>query len=168
MSFPSILVGAAMLLVIVPLVANPLLNDRFASIRDLVPFAKDKEISYEQKLLALRDLDFDYQLGMIDHNDYAQLRGQLLLEAAEARKFRKSERLNLDKQIEESVHRYRERKRNSAIKCMYCGADLSLNDKFCAHCGNGLDACQQCGHKIDATDRFCTSCGTRLFETVRS
>jgi len=44
----------------------------------------EKLLVYENRLLALRDLEFDHQLGVVSDDDYVGLREQLIAEAARA------------------------------------------------------------------------------------
>ena len=49
--------------------------------------------------------------------------------------------------------------------CPKCGASVSSKAKFCAECGEKLDAkkfCSECGAEVKATAKFCPECGNRL------
>lgn len=163
MSFAAILIGLALLLASILMVAEPLYRKKRRQ-----PFAR-KRISddsirgYQQILLALRDLDFDHQLGILTEADYRQQRASLIVEAAAAYETTTPDDGDLEQLIETAVRRRRRRADNGHIRCLTCGAELEQADKYCAACG--LDAsstCPQCGRPIGQSDHFCTTCGARL------
>lgn len=57
------------------------------------------------------------------------------------------------------------------LKCQKCDMENDPNVKFCANCGNKLQApveiqktiaCNQCGKENDASAKFCDDCGNKL------
>ena len=53
------------------------------------------------------------------------------------------------------------------IVCQKCGAQNSVENKFCGNCGESLypplqTTCQKCGSKMPATMKFCGDCGAAL------
>ena len=50
-------------------------------------------------------------------------------------------------------------------KCFKCGYENSKGSKFCANCGNPLNAkkfCKNCGASVDFASKFCSECGQAL------
>ncbi len=167
MSFPAILVGIALLLASIPIVARPLLGKkRFRTLSDYKKSYRSKN-SYEQTLLALRDLDFDHQLGIVAESDYQQIRTQLLAEAAQAIEQTMPEDKDLEQLIEEAVREHRRYIGNGQGQCDYCGALLDPADKFCTVCGSEAGStCPHCQQTIERGDKFCASCGAQLAITT--
>jgi RNA polymerase subunit RPABC4/transcription elongation factor Spt4 len=119
--------------------------------------------SYEQTLLALRDLDFDHQLGIVAETDYQQIRTQLLAEAAQAIEQAVPEDKDLEQIIETAVRDRRRHIGNGQGQCDYCGALLDPTDKFCTACGSEAgSSCPQCQQYVEPGDNFCASCGAQL------
>ena len=163
MSIPAILIGIALLLASIPIVAGPLLRKRQLEPLDEKKNSQRTKKSYEQTLLALRDLDFDHQLGVVDEVDYQQIRRSLLAEAAEAYEQSKPGKEDLEQLIENAVRDRRQQMGNGQGRCAYCGSDLDPADKFCATCGFHVrSACPQCNQPVAQGDNFCTSCGSQL------
>jgi RNA polymerase subunit RPABC4/transcription elongation factor Spt4 len=167
MSFPAILIGAALLIVSIPIVARPFLGKKRLKFLDGYKKSHKSRRSYEQSLLALRDLDFDHQLGVVAEADYQQIRTQLLAEAAKAHEQALQEDGDLDQFIETAVH---DRRRQIGIgqgQCDYCGALLDPTDKFCTACGSEAGStCPQCQQYVERGDNFCASCGVQLAITT--
>ena len=100
--------------------------------------------SYETTLLAMRDLEFDHQLGVVTDDDYARLREQLMAQAATALETsRREEAEEIAARIEAAVLA---RRRQPAQERPTAAARF----------------CPQCGNRVDAGDRFCTGCGAPL------
>ena len=50
------------------------------------------------------------------------------------------------------------------IACVQCNREISINDKFCMHCGASLapekrQPCSSCRQEIGTSDKFCRYCG---------
>jgi hypothetical protein len=154
-----------MALVVVPFVAGPLLKisnrRRPAATQDE---AATPEAAKQQALAALRDLDFDYRTAKISDEDYAPLRQQLLLQAAEAAQAAAGSPSAQDDDIEAAVRALRgTQKRAAARVCPRCHAALRANDKFCPKCGAALElTCPACHAAAAAADQFCAHCGKTL------
>jgi hypothetical protein len=59
------------------------------------------------------------------------------------------------------------------IACVQCNREISINDKFCMHCGASLapekrttQPCSSCRQEIGASDRFCRYCGASSWEVA--
>jgi hypothetical protein len=163
MSIPAILIGIALLLASIPIVAGPLYRQKRRKPTDEERTTPREQRGYKQILLALRDLDFDHQLGLVDEADYMQLRTTLLAEAAEAYEQKTPGKEDLEQFIEKAVRDRRQHIGNGQGRCANCGADLDLADKFCAACGfQARVACPHCNQPVAQGDNFCTFCGAPL------
>ncbi|MFZ1395588.1 MAG: zinc ribbon domain-containing protein [Candidatus Promineifilaceae bacterium] len=117
---------------------------------------------YDTTLLALRDLEFDYQLHVVSDEDYARLKGQLMTEAAQALERQVAACSRIDEVIETAV-RAKRGLANQAVSCLHCQEALSPDDKFCSQCGRIAEiACPVCKQAGTPGDNFCTGCGTAL------
>jgi ribosomal protein L40E len=113
-------------------------------------------------LLALRDLDFDYQANKVAEEDYQTLRAELLSEAAQLLQ-------NQDQQKEDTIEALiQSRRKAKAVTpkvsppqpqkgqvealCQNCQAPLPEDARFCS----------KCGQPIQAGDIFCRSCGAAV------
>jgi hypothetical protein len=163
MSFPAILIGLALLLASILIVAEPLLRRTRLKPLDEKKNSPGSQRIYEQTLLALRDLDFDYQLGVVAEGDYQQLRALLLAEAAAAYEQTTPDEGDLEKLIETAVRDRRKHIGNGHDRCANCEADLEPADKYCAACGiHARSTCPHCNQSVEQGDIFCTSCGAQL------
>lgn len=136
-----ILFTLAFLVISVPVVAAPL---RRKAPRTLIESVSDTTSSatssYEATLLALRDLEFDHQLGVVNDDDYGQLHEQLVAQAATALE----NPLPAGDQaaaaaIEAAIRARREQRPAPATRfCPQCGSAVDAGDRFCTGCGNPL------------------------------
>ena len=141
MLFPLFLI-LLFIAVSVPLLAVPL--RRREEVASTVPGDEGAEpAGYEEVLLALRDLEFDHDLGVVSDDDYARLRERLMAEAATAL---------------ESAQRREEEVASAHIE----DAVRALRTKRQANGRAVTRFCPQCGNPVDAGDRFCTGCGASL------
>lgn len=81
---------------------------------------------------AIKDIEFDREMGKLSDDDYVGLRDSYKAEAAQ-----------VIQQIEQ-IKNGKKRKKNK-------GAKASSQEKFC----------HECGDKIAADDKFCMNCGTK-------
>lgn len=174
MSIGAILIGLALVIVTVPIVAGPVMNKRRERFfLEDEPEKMTASEAYQAALTALRDLDFDHDLGVVSDEDYPVLRAQLLAEAVSAREsagFGKED--DVEARIEAAI-RARRKKRPSpkptpaqsvtALTCAQCGADMEPGDRFCAACGSAaVPVCAHCGQQAEPGDKFCAGCGKPL------
>lgn len=135
---------------------------------------------------AIKELDFEHQLGNLSDADYQSLRSQYrqraasvlkeLDELAEERPPQPAAagELDLDAEIEEAVRKLRASASKPAARsaerrrvCSSCGAKVGGTDRFCAGCGADLTvhvdrSCPECGAGLEPEDKFCPVCGSRL------
>jgi rRNA maturation endonuclease Nob1 len=162
----AILFGFGLLAFSVFYVASPLRSN--ANTKQ--PIGTGKKILTEQQrtnarqavLLALRDLDFDFQAGKVAEVDYQPLRADLLAQAAAL--IEDQERVK-DDAIEALIQSRRVVKnvQQSLLEdqCRQCQAPLLKGAKFCSKCGAAVKEaqCLNCKNSIQPSDRFCPSCG---------
>ena len=128
---------------------------------------------------AIKELDFEYQLGNLSQPDYQDLRNQYRQKAAsvlqemdglaEVRATEPSPRPAWEDEIEEAVRRLRGRGETKTPRsktktrfCPHCGTSLGQEDRFCAACGNPMArGCPACGAGLEPGDAFCPQCGVR-------
>lgn len=159
MSLGAILVGAALLIICIPFVADPFLHKKKTTTR---PDKKTASPSnpYTQTLTSLRDLDFDHHTGKVSEEDYARLRAELLVRAAKELETKNQREQELDSRIENAL---RARRKSVARVCSQCGNEQKTEAQFCGACGAPLEAvCPNCGRKIEPHNLFCTGCGQSL------
>lgn len=163
MSIGAILIGAAMVVLAVPFVIKPLLKSKQNDQPDLdneeLDIPRDR---YSELLLAIRDLEFDHQIGKITEEDYSGLRETYLAQAAIALEAQEKHDAELDAQLEQAIQLRREKKSASRM-CVQCGMTLEPTDRFCRACGKAVEAtCPKCGRKLQPHDLFCNSCGASI------
>ncbi len=155
MNLGAIFVGLALVILVLPVVFDPFRRPSPARRSAARTPAAD---SHERALLALRDLEFDYQTDKITEADYRAIRAELLAQAARAIEARKKE----EEILEEIIRKRRQRKKEAAI-CPQCEAALQESDRFCPSCGHArINPCPACGHENRTEDRFCSHCGQQL------
>ncbi|HSM55040.1 MAG TPA: cytochrome c-type biogenesis protein CcmH [Candidatus Sulfomarinibacteraceae bacterium] len=94
---------------------------------------------YGAQLLALPDLEFDHELGLIADDDYARLHEQLMVQAAAAlENARREKEESVSARIEAAISARRQHSQAGRSRTRFC---------------------PQCGRAVDAGDRFCTACG---------
>lgn len=130
---------------------------------------------HEQILSALRDLDFDHELGKVTGEDYGLLRQSLLAEAAvvltQLDESRAGE-ADLDEEVEARILAVRRTLRVDqrpqadlpGTACLTCGRPARTGgDLYCGGCGARLAAaCPSCGKRFQPTDAYCAGCGLEL------
>ncbi|MDP2660626.1 MAG: zinc ribbon domain-containing protein [Dehalococcoidia bacterium] len=135
---------------------------------------------------AIKELDFEYQLGNLSDADYQSLRSQyrqraasVLMELDELTEERQAQpaveiERDLDAEIEEAVRQVRANANKPPARpvertslCSSCGARVGKNSRFCPSCGADLatpvaKSCAECGVGLEPEDKFCPACGYRL------
>jgi hypothetical protein len=166
------------LLVSVAAVAWPLLK-RIGS-REAHALVEDAAVSEmlarkDAALLAISELESDFEMGNLSESDYLELRNKydeqavtVLRAVDELHRERVSDEVSrLDEEIEARVARMRgagDGKRGaSGGPCPGCGALQGPDAMFCPRCGTALGSrCPDCAAAVAADDRFCFRCGTTL------
>ena len=93
---------------------------------------EDFEARKNELYTAIKDIDFDYQMGKLSEEDYQELRQKYKAEAVE-----------LLKRIDAMRQSRKKRRKGKAAKagvrfCSQCGAQVGKNDRFCSECGAKL------------------------------
>lgn len=129
---------------------------------------------HEQILSALRDLDFDHEVGKLTAEDYGLLRQSLLAEAVAVLTQLDESRAgeaDLDEKVEARILAVRRTlwtdQRPQAdlpgTACFTCGRPIRPGDLYCGGCGAHLaSACPSCGNSVQPSDSYCAGCGVEL------
>lgn len=165
----SILIGLALLIASIPWVASPILNEKKRKLEPKGDEPVQEGDPHSEGLKALRDLDFDHQLGKVSEEDYINLRADLLTRIAATLEESEKQNASLDAQLEERILAHRQKKLAASKICSQCGAALEPSDHFCRACGAAADkTCPKCGHPIKASDIFCGKCGAPVTAPVEN
>lgn len=130
----------------------------------------------EATLAALRDLDFDHEVGKVTEEDYTSLRQTLLAKTAaimtQIEQEQATTQADLDDHIEAEILAARQNLNGGRLTrspeegsrvCPTCSRVSLPGDLYCRNCGAHLaPACPECGQTVTPTDRFCVSCGFEL------
>ncbi len=162
MELGAVLIGLTMLVISVPFVAKPFREARKNKSAKPVVKHVDPDEQRLAVLSALRNLDFDFQVGKVSEEDYASLRARLVAEAAQYLPSRCCAQDDKDDEIEALIQA-RKAAKTKAPACAHCGETLEASIRFCPRCGTAVEAsCPSCGGDIKAGDLFCSLCGTQL------
>lgn len=143
MTIGTALIGLAMIVLAGIFVTQPL-QSRSRRLRLDTTAISGRD--YDTTLLALRDLEFDHELGVVEAAEYARLRAQLMSQAAQALQQTEQTQRRLDAAVETAVHARRQQ-RNAAAGCPDCRQPVAADDKFCAACGTSLLSETQIGNR---------------------
>lgn len=180
MDIASLLLGLALLLLVVFIVARPLVERH--SLRERAPgHAEQLWFERERVLAALRDLDFDHATGKLLDADYTAPRAALVTQGVEI--LRQLDALGvvepepqsgkpggaavLDDEIEQAVARLRRQPavdRTAGLAARDQGAAAVAPPPLPAAVPSDIAplACAQCGRHAHPADRFCGKCGAAL------
>lgn len=127
---------------------------------------KFRRLNIEKESLykALKEIDFDYELGKLSKEDYEELQKKYKLEAASILKEIDDIRIRAisidldeeaekeirilsetiltdDEEIEKEILKARKSrsKDNTKLICSGCGKEFESDDRFCSNCGNKLN-----------------------------
>ncbi len=135
MSLGAVFVGLALVLVSGVVLADPYVRkDHHRLIQSRVSgdsLGTDRVVV----LMALRDLDFDFQLGKITEEDYRTARMMLMREAAVVLQAQDRQDQALDAEIEAQVQSLRALKMDHPT-CRRCNSPLKSGARFCSSCGS--------------------------------
>jgi len=127
-------------------------------------------------LLAIDELEADYQMGNLSETDYAELRRKYEEQAVSVLRSVDDVRGTrtqvadgyLDDEIEAQIARRRQARPAApappaATGCPACGAALVRGAAFCVRCGAAVvSTCDACDAAVNPSDRFCGTCGADL------
>jgi hypothetical protein len=112
---------------------------------------EDREKALQQRkeevYAAIKEMDFDLEMGKISEDDYQELKSQYKAKALEILKELDTVDggEDIDAAIERDVHRLRKKKKKG-------GKETVRQINFCPHCGR----------KIAPKNNFCQGCGMKL------
>jgi len=94
-------------------------------------------------LAAIKDLEFDYEMGKLSEDDYSRMNARFRREAAAI--LQQIDQTNAHtgkrKKLEAELQALRRQKRtNGKLACAHCGAAVEPQHRFCGHCGQRLGA----------------------------
>ncbi len=139
MSLGAVFVGLALMLVSGVVLADPYIRkNHYRSIQSRVS-GDSLRTDRVEVLMALRDLDFDFQLGKITEDDYRTARMMLMREAAVVLQAQDQQDQVLDAEIEAQVRNLRALKLVDDPTCRNCDSPISSGDSYCSHCGSQVN-----------------------------
>lgn len=132
---------------------------------------------------AIKELQFDYDLGNLSPADHRELEEKYKVKAAQIlqaldkikgeapaddieREIAKRRRGGKDSVVEDEIERQVAIRRGKVTQaavaaCPQCGKPQKPEAKFCSSCGASLKlACPACGTAYSPEDRFCSQCGS--------
>lgn len=134
--------SAALAMALLFFVGQPLLASR-QRLRDSAALDRRRQLveRREQLFIALRELDFDLEMGKLPAEDHRRLRQPLEeealrvlheLDSANGRSDRKA----LVQRLEQDVQALRQRRTD---RCSSCNAPRRDGDRFCSQCGHAFE-----------------------------
>ncbi len=176
--FAVILAGLVLLALAYPII-------RSARGQSVVPAEMTAEETYEELVAerdaafqAIRDLQFDHDVGKITDGDLTMYEADMKQRAAGSLRHIDTVEAGLDRDlsslVEAEVAARRRALRQGARACPSCGQAVAAGDEFCTHCGSRVGpaprpvavtaarACPSCGSAVAQDDRFCPKCGQSL------
>ena len=116
---------------------------------NLVELEKKRDLTYS----AIKELDFDYQMGKLSGEDYQQIK----------RKYEEQAVAILEEMDRIKGEAKAPSGRPARTLCPGCGGQLQAGARFCPDCGQKLAArCPGCGREVKGKERFCSHCGQAL------
>lgn len=120
-------------------------------------------------LLALKEIEFDREMGKLSDGDYRYLKEKYTAEALEALR---EEGARAPDDVEALIaHRVRTLRSAAATAppgapmCPSCGPRPEADAVYCSTCGDSLSVpatCARCGTALSTDSRFCEGCGSRV------
>ena len=108
---------------------------------------------------ALKELEFEYNLGNLSDADYADLRERYRTQAAGILQRLDAATEHIDPEDAPPAAL----EAPSGRACPSCHEAIVEGDTYCARCGERLGAhCRDCGQPVLEEDRFCPACGRPL------
>lgn len=140
----TLAVGMLVILVVAILVLEPIIRGRAASLERTTEEMSEAEATRRVRLLALRDAEYDYQMGKLSEEDYQSLHAELAAEALEAMQAVEVEKGGAPAPSAAS---------RTAVEAEVAALRAGLRDGT---------ACASCGHVNPGGSRFCGACGAPL------
>ena len=106
---------------------------------------------------AIKELDFEHELGNLSESDYQELHDRYRTKAAAVLQELESVLASAG-----SSPAAPEAAPQGSLPCPRCSQSTQTSDEYCWSCGAKLEGrCAACGHALDQDDNFCASCGAR-------
>lgn len=151
MDLASLLIAAALILLVAMIIARPLIERATLPERQLTQ-AETLTAERETVVTALRELDFDHTTGKIAEEDYTVQRAALVAQGVTLLKqldeiSHQSPAQLLDDELEAAIRAAREKiakapavSQPKPLRCPQCGQPHQADDRFCSKCGAPLAA----------------------------
>ena len=138
----SVIVGAVLLIAVVVLfIVQPMIAGRRAPLQRGLDEPTEAESRRRVTLLALRDVEYDYDTGKLDEQDYTSLRRELAAEALAALEQADTDTASSpatgSPELETEIARLRGGLR-AGTTCAECGSGNETSSRFCSYCGAPL------------------------------
>lgn len=146
--------GALLLTIaVVFFILQPIITGQKASMEREDDEPTDAEARRRVKLLALRDVEYDFATGKLDPEDYRDLKKELSAEALQALDDTEREDAGVGTdELEAEIARVRQGLETGAT-CRACGYLNPEGSRFCSSCGRPLEAGTTSGTGGGATSR---------------
>jgi hypothetical protein len=151
MDIASILLAAALILLVAMFIARPLIER--TTLPERQPTRAETLVAERETVVAaLRELDFDHTTGKIAEDDYTVQRAALVAQGVALLKqldeiSNQSPAQLLDDELEAAIRAAREKiskeppiTRPNPLRCPQCGQPHQSDDRFCSKCGATLTA----------------------------
>lgn len=126
----ALAIAVVLSLIVIAYIGYPFYQARQKKISfELNHRAEELETRKSEIYAAIKDIEFDYQMGKLSEEDYRELRNQY-----------RSQAVALLKEIDAvSDIRPQQSSRGTRVKfCSQCGTPVGKDDQFCADCGASL------------------------------
>jgi hypothetical protein len=154
---------------VIAFIAYPLFITRRESLAAPVNPLEDLAAQRDSTYDAIRDLDFDYQLGKLSQTDYATLRDKYKMRAMQLLQqmdaMHGNDGADVDAEIESQVAQMR-RAKEDTIESEVARLRRSKNDPIENQVAQMRAAkrsaarCKKCNTPLAVSDQFCSKCGT--------
>ncbi|MGH7718003.1 MAG: c-type cytochrome biogenesis protein CcmI [Gemmatimonadaceae bacterium] len=154
----ALVVGTVLAVGALAVVLAPLFRDGTAERASTAP---PEASAAREAVEALREVEFDRQMGKLSDADYASLKDEYTREALAAMREEDAAVARVgDEEVEAAIRRYRV----AAGACETCGPRPEADARYCSWCGRFLAGrCGSCGAVVtESGARFCAACGKRL------
>lgn len=135
----SVVLATVLLTVaVIVFVMYPIVTNRAAPVSSDDHETSESEAKRRVALLALRDVEYDREMGKLDEEDYRSLRREISAEALAAIEAVERSREPVMDPVEEEIARARAGLERGTA-CASCGHVNAEGSRFCSSCGASLD-----------------------------
>jgi DNA repair exonuclease SbcCD ATPase subunit len=150
MDLATLLILLAILVPVVAYLLFPLWERQESRVSDDERRLSSLETERERLLSAIAELDMDHSMGKLVQQDYEIERAAMLVRGADVLRqidalrsvqwARVDQRKAREEELEAKVAQLRKQGTPSGKHCPTCGLEITVEDRFCRHCGAPLDA----------------------------